>query len=136
MLVTQSYKTVTLSDDAYLHVQLAVLTQMKSDRAARRMPGDEYDKFLQQQLALGVEAMSALNAANVTVTAVMASNAARGTLADLDGTNLSTVIFALHFMLHSLNHGPFANVSDVLAGQIIASPDALNAALLFLENPK
>lgn len=129
MSVTQSYKTVTFSDQQHLHVVLAVMTQLRVDNAAKRTPGDEYDKFLAAEIALGVGVLAVLNS-------VTATPAARGPLNDLDGRNLRTAIQALHFMLHTLRSGPFDKVTDVLDGQVIVSPDALNAALLFLENPK
>lgn len=119
---------LTASDDAMQYIVTAVLARLLTDRSAKRVPGDEYDKFLTEQIAVGHEAVAALNC-----TSGLTREDTHGAL---EGRNLSTAIMALHFMLHSLKHGPFANVSDVLAGQVIASPDALNAALLFLENPK
>ena len=122
--------SITMSSDAWLSTVAALLTSLRDDRRELDrlplMPG--WAEWINSEIALKSEAIQALNLAKVVTR--------EDTHGALDGQNLRTAIMALHFMLHSLKHGPFANVSDVLAGQVIASPDALNAALLFLENPK
>lgn len=55
-------KMVILTDEQHLHVVLSVMTQLRADNATKRTPGDEYDKFLVGEIALGTESLKALNA--------------------------------------------------------------------------
>lgn len=128
MSVTQNY-TIDTSSAAWQYIVIAVMTQLRADRKQiERLPAVGHDDFLLGEIALGSEALAALNSGRPLTR--------EDTHGALEGQNLRTAIMALHFMLHALNSGPFASVSDVLSGQVIASPDALNEALLFLENPK
>ena len=152
MSVTQNYKTITLSDDAHLHAIIAVTSQLLVDCAAKRAPGEEYDKFLAEQIATGTETLNALNATTVTATAVMASNAARGTLADLDEGMQRLVISAMYDMrvdrvkhLHNMVDGKRKYDEGVPCAMGICQADVerartaleeVDAALLFLESPK
>lgn len=55
--------TITMTADQHMHAVITVMTQLRADRATKRVPGDEYDKFLVEQLTLGAETLAALNAA-------------------------------------------------------------------------
>lgn len=114
-------RTVTLTPDQHLHAIIAVMTQLRADRGAKRTPGDEYDKFLIEQIATGTETLTALNAAT--------PESREETRGALDGENLKTAIDAMHYMLRVGRGERWACLG-------IPSHDALNAALLFLENPK
>lgn len=64
MSLTQNYKTVTLSEDALQFAVIAVLTQLRADRReVARLPAPAFDDFLVKEVALGTEALAALNAA-------------------------------------------------------------------------
>jgi len=127
-------KTVTLTADQVEQVKFAL-----RDRAGmlagfitgldKRFSPDSFAVYTRLQGDV-YAALSMLDTQEFT------TKAAPGTLDDLEGQNLRTVITALNFMRHAFICGSFAKVSDVLDGQIIASPDALNAVLLFLESPK
>lgn len=52
---------LTASDEAMQYIATAVLTRLLADRSAKRVPGEEYDKFLTEQIAAGHEAVAALN---------------------------------------------------------------------------
>lgn len=127
---------VLLTPDQHMHATIAVMTQLRADRGAKRTPGDEYDKFLSSQIAIGAETLNALNATTVTATAVMASNAARGTLDDLDGARLATVLRELHAMLAIVAGGYVFPGMPASPSERRARAGSLNDALLFLESPK
>ena len=128
MRVTESYKTVIFSADAHLHAIIAVMTQLRADRAVKRTPGDEYDKFLVDQITTGTEALAAMNAASVLTR--------EDTHGALDGALLATVLRELHHMLDLMGHGYEGPGMPVGQAARRARIESLNAALLFLENPK
>lgn len=115
-------KTVTMSSDAHLHAIIAVMTQLRADRAVKRTPGDEYDKFLVDQITTGTEALAALNAASVLTR--------EDTHGALEGEMLDTVLHELHQMRIVLNGG----TPDLMKKQ--ERINSLRDALLFLENLK
>lgn len=135
MSVTQSYKTVTLTPDALIYVQLAVLTQMRADRAAKRTPGEEYDSFLKEQLETGVGAMLSLNAANTaTDPALRVTNG----MDKAEAMRLAAIAVRFMLRVEAIMGERRADVFlvDVLRDQVRVNPAGLRTALLFLENPK
>ena len=146
MSVTQNYKTVTMSSDAHLHAVIAVMTQLRADRAVKRTPGDEYDKFLVDQITTGTEALAALNAATSANTAIATVVLTRMPGA-LEGEMLDTVLSELHAIRKIIVAGYAGLGPKTLAvtgrtdiegrvGAAMARLDRLDAALLFLESPK
>lgn len=129
-------KMVILTVDQCMHATIAVMNQLRADRGDKRTPGDEYDKFLSSQIATGTETLNALNATTVTATAVMASDAARGTLDDLGGARLETVRRELHAMLAIVAGGYVFPGMPASPSERRARTESLNDALLFLESPK
>lgn len=128
MPVTQNYKIVTFSADTHLHAIIAVMTQLRADRALKRTPGDEYDKFLVDQINTGTEALAALNAASVLTR--------EDTHGALEGALLATVLRELHWVLELVGHGYVVPGMPVSSSERRARIESLNAALLFLESPK
>lgn len=122
-------KMVILQPDAWIAAVSAVLTVMSDLR--RTIGGSpvapEFMDYLREQMAANTEALNALNATEVTATAVMGSNAARGTLADLDGSHLKTVIAAMQQLVKIQRGEKWATLGGPTSAAMVE-------ALLFLES--
>ena len=123
MSVTQNY-TITMSSDAWLSTAAAVLTSLRDDRRELDrmplMPG--WAEWINSEIALKSEAIGALNLAKPLTR--------EDTHGALEGEMLKTVLIELHQMRIFLNRGTL----DTMYRE--ERLEALNAALLFLENPK
>ena len=125
MPVTQNYKTVTFSTDAWATAISAVLTVMRDLR--RTIGGSpvasEFMDYLLKEVAINTEALTALNAATVLTR--------EDTHGALDGEMLLVVLTELKFVLGMLVDGKFGE-----GAYTIMRAERIAAALLFLENPK
>lgn len=138
MQVTQNYKTITMSSDAHLHAIIAVMTQLRADRAVKRTPGDEYDKFLVDQITTGTEALAALNAATSANTAIATATVVLTRMPGaLEGDMLDLVIQLLRNEMVKLRGREHGMRSSKISCDVVATKiERVNAALLFLENQK
>jgi hypothetical protein len=126
MSVTESYKTVKFSSDALMYVKDAVMARLISDKARIEVAKDSaFIDFLRREIATGTEVLNALNSG-----AVLTREDTHGAL---DGALLATVLRELHHMrrlvvgCHVMSDMPAARAARL---------GSLDAALLFLENPK
>lgn len=123
MQVTQNYKTVTFSRDALMYGKDAVLARLLIDKARIEVAKDSaLIDFLRREIATGTEVLNALNSG-----AVLTREDTHGAL---EGAMLATVLRELRNM-HSL-----LLVSQVGMSEQMERIAGLDAALLFLENPK
>ena len=123
MSVTQNY-TILMSNEARITAVATLMTAMREDRRDLfqfgLMPG--WGDFVGQELAYRDEALKALNSATVMTR--------EDTHGALDGALLATVLRELHTMRRLIVDGAFGDIKGL--GRL----DSLEAALLFLENPK
>lgn len=117
---------VILTSDQHMHATVAVMTQLRADRAQiARFPATGFDDFLVQQIGTGTETLESLNASTLPATVVLTR-----TPGAMDGAMLATVLRELRFarilLAECSAKGP-GNQPRI---------DRLDAALLFLESPK
>nr|WP_314606052.1 hypothetical protein [uncultured Janthinobacterium sp.] len=125
MSVTESYKTVTFSPDALMHVTIAVMTQLRADRTGIDRDASpvvaSYRDFLREQIATGAEALAALNSP-------LYREDMHGAL---QGDMLDTVLSELREQRVAVGINARSGVSNYLARL-----ERLDAALQFLESQK
>lgn len=126
---------VILTPDQHMHATIAVMTQLRADNATKRTPGDEYDKFLVGEIALGVETLAVLNAAAPVTREVLKVTSG------MDAAEaMKLAAIAVRFMLRveaiMSDNRISGSLADALRDQVRVNPAGLRTALLFLENPK
>lgn len=128
MSVTQNY-TITMSIDQRMHATVAVMTQLRADRAQiAKFPPTGFDDFLVQQIAAGTETLTALNNSQALTR--------EDTHGALEGALLATVLRELHAM-RALVVGDYEMPGmSRCASERRAHIGSIDAVLMFLENPK
>lgn len=126
---------LTASDEAMQYIATAVLTRLLADRSAKRVPGEEYDKFLTEQIVAGHEAVAALNCTSGPAREVLevTNGMDKAEEMKLAAIAVRLMLRIEEFMVVDMKH---VSLFEVMDRQCRVKPTALRTTLLFLESPK